>query len=162
MTIVAQEGPIEIHIDENPENPREWCNLGTFWGFHRRYLSPDPIPSGTEPTDVPKDAICLPVWLYDHGGTAYVASESNPFQCPWDSGQFGWIFVTKADLREKYGWKRISPKRAAQVKECLASEVETYSQYANGEVYGYVNTETGDSCLGYYSIEAAMAKAMAE
>lgn len=162
MTLVATDGPIEIYIDTHAENPRDWDNLGTFWGFHGRYASPDPVPEGVGPMDLPKDVVYLPVWLYDHSGVSFAAADSNPFHCPWDSGQFGWIFVTKADLRKEFGWKRISVKREAEVKKMLAAEVETYSQWANGDVYGYVDTETVDNCWGFYSIQDAIHAARSE
>ncbi len=30
------------------------------------------------------------------------------FSCPWDSGQVGWVFVSKKKVREEYGVKRIT------------------------------------------------------
>ena len=161
MTIVVTDGPIEIHIDEHPENPREWDTIGTFWGFHRRYASPDPVPTDVGPMDLPKDIVYLPVWLYDHSSRAFAAAEHNPFHCPWDSGQFGWIFTTKEVLRRQFGWKRISAKREAEVKKMLAAEIEVFSQYANGEAYGFVNTKTGDSCWGFYTVKEALQEALA-
>lgn len=154
--LIQTHGPIEIHLDQDAESPREWCNLGTFWTMHRSYASPDPH---THEDQVPKDAIVLPVWMYSHGAVAYAAAERNPFHCPWDSGQVGVIFVTRSDIRKEFGWKRISKKREQKIKDLLKGEVEVFSQWANGEVYGFVNTETGDSCWGFYSIEEALNEA---
>ncbi len=142
---------INIVIDIHPENPRDWDNLGTFIGRHRKYVSPDRIPNGFElDTDV---HIFLPVWLYDHSGTCYIAAHYNPFSCPWDSGQFGYIFVAKDKVREEFGVKRISAKLRKKVEACLKAEVEAYNRYADGEVYGYEIVKDGgvqDSCYGFF------------
>lgn len=145
-----------IVVDEFAESPREWDNLGTLWTQERDYASPDPIPQGAKPP-APRTVIDLPVWRYSHGGTQYAAAHSNPFHCPWDSGQVGKIFVTKEDLRKEFGWKRISPQRRAKVEALLKAEVETYSQWASGEVYS-VYDETEDIWIGgFFGIEEAEA-----
>ena len=50
----------------------------------------------------------------------------------------------------------------ASVKSCLKGEVETYSQYLNGEVYCYfIKDDSGDivdSCGGFYSEEEAQSE----
>ena len=140
---------IEIHIDEDPESPREWNNLGTFWTFHPHYRSPDPDP---DPDYDLSDCIYLPVFIYDHSGVAY---STTPFHCPWDSGWVGFIFIPKAKVREEFGWKLITAARRSKIEQYLRDEVETYSKYASGEVYGFVIPETGDSCWGFYSREEA-------
>ena len=149
---------VEVHYDDTgSESPRDWCNMGRFFGFHRRYVSPDAAPDAypeaARSIAQHHDNICLPVWLYDHSGTCYRAAESNPFHCPWDSGLFGFIYVSKADVRREYGVKRISPKLRAKVIEALQQEVKVYSAWANGEVYGFTVTDPAgdqiDSCWGF-------------
>lgn len=148
---------IEIHHDDCAESPRDWDNLGTFFGFHRRYQSPDAAPD-SDPETAARIAtrsqnICLPVWLYDHSGTCYRAAEANPFHCPWDSGLFGFIYVSKADVRKEYGVGRLSRQIIERVKHVLQAEVSAYSAWANGEVYGWklvdADGEEIDSCWGY-------------
>lgn len=156
---VETHGPIEIHYDTYAENPRHWSDFSTFWTFHRRYNSPDlnPPPDQTfKPND--REHIWLPVYMYDHSGTAY---NTTGFSCQWDSGLVGFIFVEKSKVRAEYGKKSIHPKLKHRVLDRLRSEVEIYSQWVNGEVYGYVNTETDDSCWGFYSIEEALQEAQA-
>lgn len=158
-----------VHDDTGAESPREWSTLGTFFGFHRNYMSPDDAPDSDPETArriaQSRDNICLPVWLYDHSGTCYRAAETNPFHCPWDSGLFGFIYVSKADARKEYGVKRITAAKRAEIVEHLKAEVKEYSAWANGEVYGFVvedsDGETLDSCWGFigdsaYAMEAGI------
>lgn len=42
------------------------------------------------------ELIILPLYLYDHGG---ITIKTNPFSCPWDSGQVGWIYAIKETFR---------------------------------------------------------------
>lgn len=95
--------------------------------------------------------LMLPLYLYEHSG---ITMSTGPFSCPWDSGQVGWIYVSRERVREEYGWKVITKSRAEQINRYLTSEVETYDHYLTGEVYGYViEDEYGeelDSCWSYY------------
>ena len=152
------------------ESPREWEMESVFFGFHRSFASPDPAPDSD-----PKTArdmanangnICLPVWLYAHGGTCYRAAEQNPFPYPRDSGLFGFIYITRDNARKIYGIKRITEKQRLRVLADLAAQVETYSQWTNGETYCWVIEDAfGDvieSCGGYYSENDAELDALAE
>jgi len=74
------------------------------------------------------------------------------FQCPWDSGQIGFIYVTTAKVREEYSAKRVSPQMRTKVADYLRQEVQTFSDYVSGAVYGYVvekDNEEVDSCWGF-------------
>lgn len=149
-----------VYYDSAPcINPRkDYDHLGTFFGFHRRYVSPDAPPS-SDPEEARRiaespDNICLRVWLYDHSGTSYRATvEHNPFTCPWDSGLFGFIYVSKEKVRKEYGCKKVGSRIRQRVIEVLKAEVSEWSAYANGEVYAWsVENENGivlDSCHGY-------------
>jgi hypothetical protein len=159
-------------VDPDPfiGSPRDDENIGTFFGFHRRYRSPDAAPDADPQTAAHiatrSQNICLPVWLYDHSGTAYRAAEANPFHCPWDSGLFGFIYVSKADARKAFGVSRLTAATIEKVKAALRAEVEAYSAWANGEVYMWsVENEDGDtldSVGGYIGdVECAKAEAIA-
>lgn len=152
---------IRIEHDPDPESPRRaFDNVGTFWTEHRRYCSPDPIPHQTITDSIKamfgswskfdRGCVWLPVYLYDHSGVAY---RTTPFSCPWDSGQVGIIFATNQKCREEWGAHYRRKARAY-----LAGEVEEYSTWANGEVYGYVvEDEAGteiESCWGFYGHDA--------
>jgi hypothetical protein len=148
---------IKIFIDDNPESPREWDNLGTilYRGSARIHIGDQ----GVEPEEIDqtynrKDVVALPVYAYVHSGTCL---NTTGFSCPWDSGQSGIIFVTHEKIKKEYGRKRITRALIKKVEAVLRQEVETYSQYLGGEVYGYVvedgDGEHIDSLWGMYGLD---------
>jgi len=164
---------LEIFQDESPSNPREDDNLGTMICFHRRYNLGDKHEYNSDNYSgwnemkkaIQKDKTCiiLPLYLYDHGG---ITISTEPFSCKWDSGQVGWIVVSKEKVRKEYGVKYITWIVREMVKRSLEAEVKTYDQYLTGDVYGYriskiTKCELGheheeelDSCWGFYGKEA--------
>jgi hypothetical protein len=165
---------IEPYID--PESPREDDNLGTMICFHSRYNLGDKHNydhrdyNGWEEMKyaiIKKDdvAIILPLYLYDHSG---ITMNTTGFSCRWDSGQVGFIFISKEKIREEYGVKKITKKLIEKIKTYLINEVNTYDQYLRGDVYGFRITELDengedvkevDSCWGYYGIDFSMEEA---
>ncbi len=141
---------IEIYHDESPESPRKWDNLGTMVCFHRRYDLGDKHDYcfdncyGWE--EMKEELIkqenvhtILPLYLYDHSG---ITISTGPFSCNWDSGQIGWIFVSKEKVK-KEGIDE------SKVEQYLKGEVETYDQYIRGNVYGYRIYEVTTCNLGH-------------
>ena len=171
---------IEIHQDESPETPRAWDNLGTMICFHRRYNLGDKHDYNHNDYDsweemketiIKDEDVCviLPLYLYDHSG---ITISTGSFSCSWDSGQIGFIYVTKEQVRKEYNVKRITKKLIEEtVTKVLEGEVETYDQYLTGDVYGYKifkvsecslgheHKEEIDSCWGYYGEESCMEEA---
>lgn len=96
----------------------------------------------------------LPLYLYDHSG---ITMNTSGYHCPWDSGQVGWIYISKEKIRKEYKVKRISKKLMEKVRQALIQEVETYDEYLRGEIYGYevldADGEHLDSCWGFYGYE---------
>ena len=86
----------------------------------------------------------LPLYLYDHSG---ITMSTGSFSCPWDSGQVGWIYISKAKAAQE-GWK--TPEQAY---EAMRAEVEEYDYYLTGQCYGYVVEDADggqhDSCWGF-------------
>ena len=99
-------------------------------------------------------AIILPVHVYEHSGIALSTSMSGQFGCRWDSGTAGFVVVTKEDIRENWGIKRVTQKHIDHARRLMIGEIEVLSHYANGDVYGYsIEDEEGnhiDSCGGFY------------
>ena len=167
---------IEVIQDESPESPREWDNLGTMICFHGRYnlgdkhdyRSGDYSGWDEQRKDIEKNenvCVILPLYLYDHSG---ITMKTSPFGCNWDSGQVGWIVVSKENVRKEFGVKRITKEIIEKVTNILEGEVKTYDQYLTGEIYGYkiykvTECELGhehkeelDSCWGFYGEEECM------
>jgi len=170
---------IKIEQDEIiDESPREWSNLGVMVCWHRRCSMGDctvgeaygkPIkdkpffPTVQELVNYIKEtrAIFLRVYLYEHSGQTV---NTRGFSDPWDSGQVGFIYVTKEKVREEFKCKRISKKLKAKVKEILEGEVKIYDQYLRGDIYGYdisLNGEdiTDGSCCGFYGYDYCLQEA---
>lgn len=78
--------------------------------------------------------VVLPLYLYDHSG---ITISTAPFSCPWDSGQVGFISVSKAKVREEFGIQRITAKVREKAEEILRGEVKDYDQYLQGEVWAF-------------------------
>lgn len=163
---------IEIFPDDDPIDPRSNDNLGTMVCFHRRYSLGDKhdYDSGDyNGWDEMKEAIIknekvgviLPLYLYDHSG---ITMNTTGFSCPWDSGQVGFIFISKDKMLKEYGRKRITPSFKTRIAEYLKNEVEEYDQYISGNCYGFRITDTDtddevDSCWGFYDDEYCMKEA---
>lgn len=153
-------------------DPRGNDNLSHIWCWHRRYNL------GDQDKDKPNDGnfssweemeaeihrIKDVVWMrrirmYDHSGIALsLSAEGYPFNCPWDSGWVGYIFLTKDRIRENYMVKRISKKVLDRAVTCALAEFDEYDGYVRGEVYGYRVVVTDgseddgdviDSCWGF-------------
>lgn len=100
----------------------------------------------------------LPLYLYDHSG---ITMRTSAFSCPWDSGQVGYIYATRAEIIKEYGDD--SPASRERARKCMVSEVEAYDQYLTGDVYGYTIEDaagdTLDSCWGFFGYDYAMQEA---
>ena len=156
---------IKIYQDNNPMNPRqEWENFGNMICFHRRYKKlgdEDNYYNSSDYSDwddmekaiikQEKAVIILPLYLYDHSG---ITMSTTPFTCSWDSGQIGFIYVTKADILKEFKCKKITKQLKDRMTEILQSEVKIYDKYLTGEVYGYVIEDVRgkvvDSCWGFF------------
>lgn len=161
---------LRIFTDDSPESPREWDNLGTLKTWHRSYdfsdddapnIDSDDFEEWAKENDV---ALYLPVYMLDHSG---VRLSTRDFCDRWDSGQVGYIWVTRDKLRQEYGQARITKALLKKAQAVLQGEIETLDQYASGDVYGFVierpckcgscgdtHAEHIDSCFGFYGQEA--------
>ena len=109
---------IVITADSDPENPRDWDNLGTMAAFHQRYRLGD-TDHGIDHRDYSSwdemeaaiiranpGCVILPLYLYDHSG---IRMNTSGFHCPWDSGQVGFIFVSAKNSSLKTVWYAACP-----------------------------------------------------
>ena len=135
---------IEIEHSECHDSPRSWDNPGHMICFHPRYNLGDKHDFTVEGIKelVTKVAFSMPLFLYDHGG---ITMSCGPFSCHWDSGQVGYIYMTRGEADEE-----LPGYTDEQVMEFLTGQVETYNQYIMGEVYGFQIPGIEDSCSGFY------------
>jgi hypothetical protein len=150
---------IKICQDEDPENPRDWENLGTMLCKHRRYDLGDKKESEEMSSEEIKeyvkrdDVIAIPLYLLDHSG---LWMRTGRFACDaqgWDTSHVGYITVTREKALKEYSKKKMTRKFRAKIEGYLENEVKTYSDYLEGNVVGYVIEKDGeefDSCWGFY------------
>jgi len=145
---------VEVIQDIDAESPRKsFDNLGKMVCAHKRYylgdeqLNTDKYNSWEEAKkDIVKDGISLDLYLYDHSG---ITISTTPFNSRWDSGQLGFIYVSKEDIRKEYGVKNITAKVRERVVEALQCEVETYDQYLIGDMYGFTIWSVEEEYMQY-------------
>jgi hypothetical protein len=156
---------VEISPNIDTEDPRNEDNAGIMACFHKRYNLGDKKDkhglrhedfSGWDAMeahiyDELDAAVVLPLYLYDHSG---ITIATTPFSCPWDSGQVGFIYMTKKAARYNFGIKYVTKKILAKVTALLKGEVTTYDDYLKGDVYCVTvkdaNGDVVDCCGGYY------------
>jgi hypothetical protein len=155
-TVTYKGYKINVHPDYDCESPREWDKISKMVCFHRRYTLGDAHEYGRAASYGSWDAIekeirkredvvwLQDVYMIDHGGLALSLS---PFSCPWDSGQIGFIYVTKQSVREAYGRKYATKKLIAKAIESAKAELKIYDDYVRGYCYGFTITGHGDAVM---------------
>ena len=148
---------LEIVVDEDGPNPRtDYDNLGTMVCRHKKYTLGD-INSDSDVERVmseinEKNALIVPIYMYEHSG---IALKASPFNDPWDSGQLGIIYVSHDNIVKEYG--SLSEENIETAKKVLVGEVEEYSKYVNGETYGFQvlneDDEVLESCYGFLGLD---------
>lgn len=172
---------LKIRHDSDAESPRQWDNLGYFVTKESRHESPDgnrrhPSHGDYQPAwlvqeimertaDEAKNAddhkrlikaelkkegenvlVILPVVRHEHGNVSYKLGTAQGF----DASNCGFYIVTEKSA------KVLGTPKSSFLK-VIEQELETYTAWANGEVYGYeLYDENGvleNSCWGFYDIE---------
>ena len=173
-----------IEYDPDAETPRAWDNIGLFITKEGRYKSPDGNTSElyqimletedeAENTEhhiklikaraaeafkqsAPKDGNShdeslhvidiYPVYRYEHGNVYYKRGTAQGF----DYSNCGFYIVTAQGLSG-------GTFTDEDIKKNIDAELETYSQWCNGEIYQFAlydeSGELEDSCGGFYDIE---------
>ena len=106
--------------------------------------------------------IMMPLYLMDHSG---LAMQTESFHDPWDSGQVGWIYVSKEDALKEFDAEKMTGAIRKKAEDLMKSEVAVYDSYLRGECYGfelYKNGELSDSCWGFIGSLEDACKAMAD
>jgi hypothetical protein len=95
-----------------------------------------------------------PIHMYTHDGSTISTSYSGQFADRFDSGTCGFAVLTKQDIRENWGIKRVTQDKLKNAIGILMGEVSTLNHFIKDEVYGY-DLLDGDgkginSCRGFY------------
>lgn len=164
---------LRIGYDDWCDTPREWDTLGTLvlpprfahWAASRNYghssgesdlIMDYTIPEGKNPLEYmrnligealglkPQDVIIYPITKYEHGRVQLLLADRRDF----DYSPCGFVFTTKARIKETYEVTKISPQLLERVKMTLAEELDTLSSWINGESYYYAIEQYGLDELG--------------
>jgi hypothetical protein len=163
---------LEIMIDESCESPREWDNLTMIVTVKNNHhdIGDIQVRDSDEIRELLEDKkakFAMPLYVYEHSGISLKCFEDKtmvgyPYNDQWDAGCIGMVFTTEALLKEAGLFN--STKK--EIIECMKTEIETYSQWCNGECYGFRLSEWSkcdkcnqledkeiDSCFGYYGYD---------
>jgi hypothetical protein len=161
---------IKTYQDDEPDNPRDWDNLGKIFYGHKHYvLGEVDVRKEFEDCyswdDVEKRIIelydplvILPLYLYDHSVLRIKIGDFYDSQLPqgyayFDTGMVGFVIAEKDKVRKEYKVKRISKKLREQVKQILEDEIDVFDKYLSGQVYAYVIEGDGYACSGFYDYD---------
>jgi hypothetical protein len=164
---------VTIHVDYDVESPHDQADPAAMLVLHggRNYTFPNDagIDFGEfEGWSAVADELAkrhgalmlTPVYVYDHSGIALKAgARTYPFDCPWDSAQVGFAYITQETYKAVVGKRYVGrPSQYKRAAELIEAEVRLYGQYVNGECYAYsiedADGEFVDSCGGYIGYEA--------
>jgi hypothetical protein len=145
---------LRIEFDYSEGDSRSWDNLTRMVCFYNGYNLGDKhsynkndynsFEELKEAIEENENVLVIkPLYLYNHSG---LTISTEPFNCHFDSGQIGWVYVTK-ETQELTGAPMDS------LEEQLIGEVKTYDQELRNDVYSFTcfkNGEVADSCGGFY------------
>lgn len=126
------ENVIEQNIEDEYwyyENPRTDCdNLFNMYCLHRRYELGDKHNLNVYEINslVKKSFISKPIYLFDHGS---MTIDTKPFNCKFDSGLIGFIFVNKDEVRKWFNVKKITKNIKLLCEQYLDDEINSYRSY---------------------------------
>ena len=113
--------------------------------------------------------IVKPVYLMSHTGVEISTSDFmfRSFDPQgWDWQQVGFAVVSAEEIRANYCCQRITKAMREQAESLVDAEVDEYSHYINGEVYGYcvldADGKDTDECeWGFIGMDAVRGEAEA-
>lgn len=99
---------------------------------------------------IESELIHLPIHVYEHGG---ITMNTGGFSCQWDSGQAGYIYMSKDEARKMYNVKRVN---VAKIEQYMRDHVAYLAAICEGSIYGYDVSKDGESvasCWGFVETE---------
>tara|TARA_R110002051_G_scaffold35255_1_gene77774 strand:+ start:372 stop:974 length:603 start_codon:yes stop_codon:yes gene_type:complete len=159
---------LQIVQDDICEDPRNWDNLTIIATLEQNHntIGDFQFKSSDELNEFVKDQeaiYSMPLYIYDHSGISLYCGNDTipyPFNDQWDAGCIGMVFTTKKRL------KGMEKTPRSKILDQMKTEVEIYSHYLNGNVYGFrllkwsqckscdqeVDQEI-ESCYGFYGYD---------
>lgn len=161
--IKIQDFTIKIDYCEVDWSPIEEEGLINIYHWHSKYnlgeqiyqMSLEDFKNEYEDADDPFAIIC-PLHMMDHSGVSLSIGE---FGCRWDSGQVGYVTITKSALKDAC----LENTKELKLKEFISDRIDTFQKYLNGSVYGFTiekNGEFFDDCSGYFDIKFCKEEAL--
>ena len=172
---------IGIHYDQSPANPcKEWDGFGEIRSLSHRHI--DSIDRDEAVALIKSDPDVIPLSYFEHGNSLWMVKDLPApagVEFEWDGVRFAGIWIPDRCVRESYMGQDGLSRRDWMVQQAK-SACTTYTQWANGEVYGYIvdvyKARKGDfgdvvtdhdyydhhtpieedSCWGYYGWEDAL------
>jgi hypothetical protein len=162
---------VTIALDESPENPRDYDNLGTMVFWHSSYRLGDVDGQSTYGTSADflkwiesTRHVKLPLYLMDHSSRHIETTKELFEKCDpegWDWGQVGWIYCSYEKALSAYGEQCMTEAVRSEVEQALRAEVAVFDHFLNGEFYGYIverptadgDLECVESVWGYDDLE---------
>ena len=141
---------LEIITDESCESPREWDNLTMIVTVKNNHhdIGDIQVNSSEELRELLEDKkaeFAMPLYVYEHSGISLKCFEDKtmvgyPYNDQWDAGCIGMVFTTEALLKEAGLFN--STKK--EIIEYMKAEVATYSNWCNGDCYGFRLSEVSE------------------
>jgi len=170
-TIEAYKGfNINVDTDEYPADFFDCDRATLFVAWHRKYTLETP---GTE-KDFPnveafqswlkrpenRGSIVMPWIMYEHGCIGFSTTRAQyPFNCPWDSGQLGYLVMTPKEMRASFVVKRITKATREKAERLMLAELHEYECIVQGDVVCYLVQDAEgnviDSCGGFVDFSAS-------
>lgn len=99
-----------------------------------------------------KGILAYPILKQEHGTVHYYLGNSIDY---WDGSVAGFAWQTKSNLYKEYEVSRLTPKLKDEIYDLVDKSLKTYTDWANGNCYGYQlftqkdGDDIVDSCYGY-------------
>lgn len=158
---------ITIEYDGNPQDPRtEWDNLTEIHCRSSQHYLGEVVHPNAEDFNLMlakakrQGDYVIRVYAYIHSGIALSLASFHgrlpQGHAEFDSGCSGVIIVRRKKMLAEFGGKKWTTKLKKRAYDICESDIKTFTSYLNGEVYGFIVDDHGDSVWGFYSTEDAM------
>lgn len=166
---------IQVDFNEYAENPLSWDYQPHFLSTHRQYFRTDEYKyikdkKGNEfhisefgsheqimQFFKKNDYIFLKIGIYEHSGRSLYPLNETDKNDDWDSGIFGYFYLSKNEIREARGIKKLTAQIIADELELFERTLKIFNAWMEGEVYTiYINGESESEAYGDDELKAEL------